>query len=149
MWIIGCLGLGLVLSPSLFFVSNSCANQILLGQCSSRTVLAEQSSGRNYKTDIDYREAIAVVFYIVGFSCILIVWGLCLIRHLILRQYGYSTGFEGYYFPWIDARMLREIIEIEESEKLRTFFKWINILIPALCIGDIFVLIIVSAAHPI
>jgi hypothetical protein len=139
---IGWLGLGLLLLTSVYCSGRLCADQTFFGQDTVRIVLAEQSSERNYKTYSDYREIIAVVLYIVGGSCMLISYGLFIIRHLRLRQYGCPTGLDGYFVPGLDAKMLREISKTEESEKLRTFYKWINILIPTLFIGGIFIIIL-------
>jgi len=78
---------------------------------------------------------------VVGMSSFMISNVLIFIRYFILRRYGCPTGLYGYFSLFLHARMLREIAEIEESDKLRTFYKWINILIPALFISSIFIMI--------
>lgn len=109
-----------------------------------RSILVEQSSRRSCKADLEFWEVVVCVLYVFGGGCMIISYGLFLIRHLILRQYGYSTGLDGYFLPWLDGRMLREIAETEESKNLRKYFKLINIIIPALFFGGIYIIIIAS-----
>lgn len=133
--------MGLVLFPPLFFDGRSCANQISFEQCTNSSILAEQSSKQQNVAYGDYFSTTSGIIMVVGMSCIIIASGLSFIRYLILCRYGRPTGLIKYLFLIIHARMLREIIEIEESEKLRTCYKWLNILIPALIIGGIFIMI--------
>lgn len=82
-------------------------------------------------------DLLADIIIMMFISCILLANGLVFIRKLILLHYGYPAKGLMYMCFWLDVGELNEVIENEESKRRRTFFKWINILIPALFIGNV------------
>ena len=84
---------------------------------------------------------LAEIIFILGISCGLFSAGLTWIRRLILLHYKYPFTGPMYFCYWIDARALKDTVKTENSPKIRTLFKMINILIPALLISGFFLLL--------
>ena len=80
-------------------------------------------------------ETIGAILSVAGLSGFMFANVLYFIRHSILGRYGCSTEWDGFVFPGLDARLFRQLGEAADSEQLRTVFRWINTLIPALALG--------------
>lgn len=82
-------------------------------------------------------EIIGAISGIAGICGVIFANALLFIRHSILGRYGCSTGWDGFFFPGLDARLFRQLAEAVDSDQLRNVFGWVKTLIPALGIGGI------------
>lgn len=73
-------------------------------------------------------ETVALILDIAWISSLILMNVTHVLRHGILWRYGCSTGLNGLLIPLIDHRMLDELAEAQDSERLRDIFKWINVL---------------------
>ena len=80
-------------------------------------------------------EIMVAILLLTAMSGFIFAGALFFIRHSILGSYGCFTGWDGFYFPGLDAGLFKQLAEAVDSDQLQTVFVWINILIPALAIG--------------
>ena len=93
-------------------------------------------------------DLLAVILGVVWKICYILLCTLLLTRAIIVHKYGYRTGLKGYYVPFLNAGILNEIAEKENSRKLKALYKWINFLIPVLLIGGFLSMLYASIISP-
>ena len=130
-WIIGYLGLGLLLFSSTCVVGRSYTNRILLGQNITPVAMEEQSSESNTSDDDSWPTWNPAFSVLV--ACAIGLSVLNIVRKIIVVAYGYKKiriPVSSY-----DRISLSEIARNQTSHRRRRFFDLINTFIYVLVIG--------------
>ena len=130
-WIIGCLGLGLLLFSSTCVGGIFCANHILFGQNITPVAMEKQSSESNTSDDDSWPTWNPAFSVLV--ACAIGLSVLNIVRKIIVVAYGYRKiriPVSSY-----DRISLSEIARNQTSQRRRRFFNLINTFIYVLVIG--------------